>query len=300
MSELVKLVKQLTPQPGQLQGITLKILQSSSLPANELRVFTFASNDTCKIKNIKYSPEDSNVSSVVIDDDTKKQFLLGVVLSLIRKCVGAEKLDREGNDQSDVLVNQKIARFIIEYFSDLTLQEIEYAFDLSMMGRLNLGDQAEHYGKFSQQYVARVLTAYTVYRGKIVSRIKDMLAEYESDEDRKKKLSSVHYESISYMLKRFDAFINNNYQFKPLDLRIWYMHWRYIESNNLATVPEEIRNECRVKAKEFLIKEYESSARKVPSKEAKPIREHLAKVMKSIYNDNDALSLEKFEASLLS
>lgn len=274
-------------------------MQSSSLPANELRVYTFASNETCKIKNIKYSPEDSNVSSVVIDDDTKKQFLLGVVLSLIRKYVGAEKLDREGNDQSDVLVNQKIARFIIEYFSDLTLQEIEYAFDLSMMGRLNLGDQAEHYGKFSQQYVARVLTAYTVYRGKIVSRIKDMLSEYESDEDKKKKLSSVHYESIAYMLKRFDAFINNGFQYKPLDLRIWYMHWKYIESNNLATVPEEIRNECKVNAKEFLIKEYESSARKVPSKEAKIIREQLNKVLKSIYNDNDALSLEKFEASLL-
>ena len=274
-------------------------MQSSSLPANELRVFTFASNDTCKIKNIKYSPEDSNVSSVVIDDDTKKQFLLGVVLSLIRKYVGAEKLDREGNDQSGILVNQKIARFIIEYYSDLTLQEIEYAFDLNMMGRLGLGEQAEHYGKFSQQYVARVLTAYGIYRGKIISRVKNMLAEYESDEDKQKRITAVHYESISYMLKRFDAFINSNYQFKPLDLRIWYMHWRYIESHGLATVPEDKVNECRLKAKEFLIGEYESTARKVSSKEAKPIREHLAKVMKSIYNDNDALSLEKFEASLL-
>lgn len=64
-----------------------------------------------------------------------------------------------------------LAKWIKDYFGDVSMQEVASAFDLVTAKKI--GTEISHYATFSQQYIGEVLSAFKTYRGVQIKLLKE-------------------------------------------------------------------------------------------------------------------------------
>lgn len=122
---------------------------------------------------------------------------VAVTLDFIMKDMGVR-------NTPDTYSRIRLAQFVVKRFGDLALSELKLAFELAVVGELNLEDKdVKHYNDFSLMYVGRILGAYRTKRNDSVQRVKLALPEPEK-KPTPEELKTIHENFISMICNLFE------------------------------------------------------------------------------------------------
>ena len=201
------------------------------------------------IGDIFYQENDSHqLSPLVVDDETKRRWLVGVQLTMVMKYVGVQRDLEPG-------LAKKLARFVCENYADLSLNEIEHAFDLLIVKKYEHVSEeyqeeiAEHFQSFDTKYLAKVLNLYREHRGNVMLRAKDLLdvpAEPTVDE-----LEEQHQTWLGLMQSWYEAFHQSG-QVLDLPEVLAATFYDFLDIGGQAELSEEEEAEAQARAKNAL------------------------------------------------
>jgi len=90
---------------------------------------------------------------------------------------------KEELTQEELFMN---INFIKDNFSELNLMDIDQAINLSIKGDLDV--DVEHYQSFTPLYISRILKAYKIYKGEVMTTIRETI---NKNDNKPKELSDV-------------------------------------------------------------------------------------------------------------
>lgn len=146
-----------------------------------------------------------------------------------------------------------ISKFIRSNFGDLTLDEIDLAIELSVMGKLNIDNVA--YNQFSVLYVVNILNSYKEYRHINMLKILDV-REKELIKEREANRYTPEYK-LNNMKQ---LFIDQYAEFKEKGAIFDYFNscYNYLKKNNYLIIDKQTKEEAVEYGKHTIIKEKDS------------------------------------------
>lgn len=146
-----------------------------------------------------------------------------------------------------------ISKFIRSNFGDLTLDEIDLAIELSVMGKLNIDNVA--YNQFSVLYVVNILNSYKEYRHINMLKILDV-REKELIKEREANRYTPEYK-LNNMKQ---LFIDQYAEFKEKGAIFDYFNscYNYLKKNNYLIIDKQTKEEAVEYGKRTIKKEKDS------------------------------------------
>jgi len=146
-----------------------------------------------------------------------------------------------------------ISKFIKNNFSDLTLEEIDLAIELSVMGKLNMDNIA--YNQFSVLYVTNILNSYKEYRHINMLKILDVR---EKELIRERELNRYTPEYKMQNMKQL--FIDQYAEFKEKGVIFDYFNscYNFLKKNNYLIIDKQMRDDAVQYGKNAVVQDKDS------------------------------------------
>jgi len=146
-----------------------------------------------------------------------------------------------------------LSKFIKNNFSDLTLEEIDLAIELSIMGKLNMDNIA--YNQFSVLYVTNILNSYKEYRHINMLKILDV-REKELIREREASRYTPEYK----MQNMKQLFIEQYAEYKEKGAIFDYFNscYNFLKKNNYLIIDKQMRDDAVTYGKEAVILDKDS------------------------------------------
>ncbi|MBL4898579.1 MAG: hypothetical protein JKX76_02905 [Colwellia sp.] len=114
---------------------------------------------------------------------------------------------------------QRIAHYIINYFGDFNTEEIKMAFELAIVGELDV--DAEHYNSFEPKFVSKVLIAFRKKKRAAKIKLRQVTETYKPKEISEEERKRIRHEYIQTICKAYEKYSNGG-EFILYDYRILY------------------------------------------------------------------------------
>ncbi len=103
--------------------------------------------------------------------------VISLIVSRLKKCYIYINLPggKQPTDEQSVV----IAETIVKYYGDLNTRDIEDAFELSSIGRIQV--DLRHFQSVGVNYIVNILNAYREYRNRLKRELEDRLSIYRTD-----------------------------------------------------------------------------------------------------------------------
>ena len=146
-----------------------------------------------------------------------------------------------------------ISKFIRNNFSDLTLEEIDLAIELSVMGKLNIDNIA--YNQFSVLYVTNILNSYKEYRHINMLKILDI-----REKELLKEKEASRYTPEYKMENMKQLFIDQYAEYKEKGFIFDYFNscYNFLKKNNYLFIDKQMRDDAVKYGKEAVILDKDS------------------------------------------
>jgi len=173
---------------------------------------------------------------------TKHQSLISMVLTEWAFMIGT----KEANTAEENLIN---AKFIINEYTDITLEEIRQAMRWSITNKLSIDPTL--YGRFAPMYIAKVLNCYLNERDAVMNALRRKWREKIWDAEWKEKNKPLPYEQRVAEHKNFLIRHLNDMKQKGVDDSAGQLCWNFL-SRALAVDESEFTEAVKQYADERL------------------------------------------------
>lgn len=224
---------------------------------------------TCSQTNIKrevittiIKGSNKNFRAVLKTNDDKQikimqQYVWGYILHCANVYTGAQfPSDKITKDHADII--DACQELVFSQFPMLSKDEIKLAFEMASAGRFDINMET-YYGKFSVQFLGKILKAYLTYRTNVISKYNESLQLIESrkeDDLKEEKNQKARELVIEEYLKMKETYQNE------LDIdesKIQSFWGKILVDSNLITFTmeekAEIYNEAKALVKEQMQKD---------------------------------------------
>lgn len=104
----------------------------------------------------------------------------------------------------DTYSRVRMSQFIVRRYSDLSLSELKLAFELAVIGELNVDEKdVKHYNDFSILYVSRILNAYKTKRRESIHNVTLALPQPEI-KPTQEEIEKIHTQFINVICNLYD------------------------------------------------------------------------------------------------
>jgi len=135
---------------------------------------------------------------------------------------------KEELTQEELFMN---INFIKDNFSELNLMDIDQAINLSIKGDLDV--DVEHYQSFTPLYISRILKAYKIYKGEVMTTIRETI---NKNDNKPKELSDVDRVALTRASLSVLYESRNNENFYDYG----NVTYDFIKKNNLFPITKEL------------------------------------------------------------
>lgn len=94
----------------------------------------------------------------------------------------------------DFYAQKRIIYYLLTYYQDLSIRDIQLAFELAIVGKINV--DIEHYNSFDIRYLARTLNAFRKYRTEQQQKLKSHEKPLEISEKDKENIRIKYYKKL--------------------------------------------------------------------------------------------------------
>lgn len=180
---------------------------------------------------------------------TEPEYEIGVAIAQISNKMGLKEAVPE-------ITMKDLVEFIQAHYGDMSVKEVELAFDLATAEKLDLDyKEIEHYQVFSQKYLGKILSAYRRYRQSTIAKVPLQLPEKPISKEESERLA---YETFKPII--INHFNQNIKQGKIKRFNGDYMVYEYLYRRGIITLTNELKTALFQKAKVEYVLEMEKSA----------------------------------------
>ena len=193
--------------------------------------------------------------------------------------------------QEQILTIQECSKFIIEMFPMIGLQELRLAFSMAAAGKFENLNLETYYGKFSVQFLGKMLKAYLAKRKAVIAKIEHQLSLESSKQDKKETIKKNEEAKQAVIVKYNEvlAAFKQDGRIDALEVEI-LPYWGKILVdakiiNFTHDIKKEIVEEAKARAKKELSKEIDFGANQKPAHK-RTLRGILEDVVKGSNNES--------------
>lgn len=146
---------------------------------------------------------------------------------------------------------KEMVEFLMKQYADFGLEEIAYAFELYCADNLPECKELEHYNKFLQRFVGKILNAYRKLRSgrlKIEDKRLELIKELELEKQKEKKILSESERLESWKLSH-DTFVSYLHRNNQLPLTWMYPHvYNWLKHEGKVAMDDTARQGLKLRA----------------------------------------------------
>lgn len=189
----------------------------------------------------------------------------------------------------DKVGEQRIAHYLLKYYRDLTLAEITLAFELAIVGKLDV--DPEHYNSFDTKYVCKILNAYRTQR---TTENRKIALQAEKDK-RKEPPTTEEVEQVltDFLESIYDQFINFQ---KGREVKFHVVHYAYkfLREHGILIVTEPDWRKCEAEAEQLSLRNRSQAEKTTKKGNLNPLAAHITAEQKDEKSLTKHLLILKF------
>lgn len=141
----------------------------------------------------------------------------------------------------DSLAQKRMIHYLINYYQDLSFEEIVKAFELALVGKFEVN--TEHYDSFDIKYLTRILNAYRVYRNELTRKLKPTLQIPEHKPTETEKRNS-RIQFFQHLEKTYQEFLKTG----KLNILVPWLVYNRLLNYNILHISEARWNQLMEQA----------------------------------------------------
>ena len=159
------------------------------------------------LSSIDYSicvaKEQPNIGKLITSSDFEQGVFLDEIGKTIMQVIG----DLGVKTLPDKAAEIRIIHYITNYYKDFTLSELKKAFELAIVGELNI--EIEHYNSFDIKYICKILNTYRTRRRKAMEAVNRTVPKLEAPKATQKQIEQIRQEFLESICQCYDDYCND-------------------------------------------------------------------------------------------
>ncbi|MBL4653040.1 MAG: hypothetical protein JKY53_09300 [Flavobacteriales bacterium] len=147
--------------------------------------------------------EQQNIGKLITSSDFEQGVFLDEIGKTIMQVIG----DLGVKTLPDKAAEIRIIHYITSYYKDFTLSELKKAFELAIVGELNI--EIEHYNSFDIKYICKILNTYRKRRVKALEAIKRATPLLEAPKITQEQKDKIRKEFLESICRCYDDYCND-------------------------------------------------------------------------------------------